>query len=178
MPAAVLHPRPGAQHPGPGSARRNVAGAILRFGDKVLLEQARRRVFGRPACPIPEKTSLRDTSVTQNSEEAWRQGRLGPVYSVFEDPDQSTPILPICWQKSQVLGSGRRSSGRLSNATSCRRFPVRLRPIASMLTRFARETANQNFNLYLGDSVSGEDPHTERRSLIQWSFPCLPIWSG
>jgi len=133
------------------AARRNVAGAILKSGNTVLLEQTENG-YRLPACPIPERASARDT-LCAALEGLGIKARLGPVYSVFEDPDQSTHFAYLLAEVRQL---GTDCSLVAVDIDQLSGITCSSPAVASMLTRFARETANQNFNLYLGDSASGE----------------------
>ena len=133
------------------AAKRNVTGAILRQGDTVLLEQTADG-YQPPACLVPEKAAARDTLAA-----ALRrldvEARLGAVYSVFEDQDRSSHLAYLL---AEVTGVGADCPLVAVEIDQLPALSWTSPAIASMLARFARETANQNFNLYLGDSASGE----------------------
>lgn len=133
------------------AARRNVAGTILKFGNKVLLEQTPEGLRP-PTCAVQEKAAARDT-LNLELKRLGVGARLGPVYSVFEDPEQSSHFAYLLAEVLEVAADSPLVAVEIDQLSgiSCASPAV-----TSMLTRFARETANQNFNLYLGDSASGE----------------------
>jgi len=86
---------------------------------------------------------------------------LGPVYSVFDDPSQGTHFAYLLAKATKVATSA-----------GYERIPFSKLPgltfgsaaTARMLERFAEEARTRNFNLYLGDAVSGETHLIHKRA--------------
>lgn len=138
----------GARDP---AAKVNIAGALVRYDGQVLLEETPDG-YQLPECVVPDKTGLR-TSLQAALTAKGIPARFGPVYSVFDDPESATHYAYLLAQASDV-----------ASATSLKAFapkelpglPYTRPPLASMLSRYARECETGNLNCYLGDTVSGE----------------------
>lgn len=127
-----------------------VCGAIIEQGDTVLLEQTPDG-FRPPQITRPGRGRLRQDLI----DEMGRRGvavRLGPAYSVFDDPRSHTHY-------AYFLASGRTEAAGNIHAVAIQDLPSLkyfTPAIGEMMTRFAIEARTRSFALYLGDTQRGD----------------------
>lgn len=145
-----------ARDPG---ARKNICGALVEVDGGVLLK-ASPEGYGLPECIAPDRTSLRDC-LRSELQGLGVDVELGPVYSVFDDLSQGIHfayLLAKATKFASTAGYERIPFCELSGLT------FRSAATARMLERFAEEARTRNFNLYLGDAVSGETHQIQERA--------------
>lgn len=145
-----------ARDPG---ARKNICGALVEVDGGVLL-QASPEGYGLPECVAPDRTSLR-VCLRNELQELGMDVELGPVYSVFDDPSQGIHFAYLLAKATHVslpAGFERIPFSELPGLT------FKSAATARMLERFAEEARTRNFNLYLGDAVSGETHQIQERA--------------
>lgn len=133
------------------SAKHRVCGAIVEYGDQVLLEQGEDGL--RPfQIDVSQGTSARKT-LTEALENRGLAASLQQVYSVFDDPTEQCEysyFLARCTAPSN--GEGLVWMPRANLPQQQFASPT----LATLLSRFAREAESRNFMLYLGDAEAGE----------------------
>lgn len=145
-----------ARDPG---ARKNICGALVEVDGGVLLK-ATPDGYRLPECVAPDRTSLRD-SLRNELQGLGMEVQLGPVYSVFDDPSQGVHfayLLAKATNMDAAAGYERIPFSELSGLSFSSTATAR------MLDRFGQEALTRNFNLYLGDAVSGETHQIQERA--------------
>ncbi|MEL7524508.1 MAG: flavin reductase family protein [Pseudomonadota bacterium] len=145
-----------ARDPG---ARKNICGALVEADGGVLLK-ATPDGYKLPECVAPDRTSLRD-SLRDELQGLGMEVELGPVYSVFDDPSQGIHfayLLAKATKMDAAAGYERIPFSELSGLSFSSTATAR------MLDRFRQEAQTRNFNLYLGDAVSGETHQIQERA--------------
>lgn len=140
------------------SARKNICGAIVETEDGILLKAAPEG-YSLPECVAPDRTSLREC-LKEELEGLGIGVELGPVFSVFDDQVSETHFAYLLAKASSVDGASGYESIPFPDLAG---LTYRSSATARMLERFAEEARTRNFNLYLGDVVSGETHRLKER---------------
>ncbi len=133
------------------SAASNVAGALVHIAGQMLLERTSDG-YRLPDCVIPDKTSLRQTLAGHLASQGVT-ARLGVVYSVFDDPGKDAHYAYLL---AEAVDLSKDCGLELVPIFDLPRIDYECEAQASMLTRFADETACGAYALYLGNAKSGE----------------------
>lgn len=141
------------------SARKNICGVIVETGDGVLLK-ATPEGYRLPECVAPDRTSLREC-LRQELLGLGIGAELGPVFSVFDDQAQETHFAYLLAKAESVDAACGFESIAFSEIAG---LTFSSATTARMLERFAEEVRTRNFNLYLGDAVSGETHQIQERA--------------
>ncbi len=136
--------------------RQDICGAIIDLRGRVLLEETERGM--RP----PQIVRKGRTHLRRNLKEALvglgLDVRLGPAYSVFDDP--ATHSAYILATADHLPTSG----GLVAvDTVDLPNLKFTTQPIAEMMTRYATEARTGDFSLYLGDAQSGETHRLSER---------------
>jgi flavin reductase (DIM6/NTAB) family NADH-FMN oxidoreductase RutF len=133
------------------AAKVNVCGAIVQFGDSVLLERTPQGYRPPEAAPSG-RSSMRDSL----SDELTGRGvtaDLGPAFSVFDDPEQGTHFAYILAKATAFGPACTLDAVPIADLPNTRFASL---AIARMMSRFAEEAQTRNFTLYLGNAREGE----------------------
>ncbi|WP_434050831.1 MAG: flavin reductase family protein [Roseibium sp.] len=145
-----------ARDPG---ARTNICGALVEANGGVLLKPSPEG-YRLPECVAPDRTSLRDC-LRDELQGLGMDVELGPVYSVFDDQSQGIHFAYLRAQATNVASTAGYENIPFSELSG---LTFRSAATAHMLERFAEEARTRNFNLYLGDAVSGETHQIQARA--------------
>lgn len=145
-----------ARDPG---ARKNICGALVEADGGVLLK-ASPEGYSLPECVAPDRTSLRDC-LRSELRKLGMDVELGPVFSVFDDQEQGTHFAYLLARAANVDAAAGYECIPFSELSGLRfSSPA----TARMVARFAEEVRTRNFNLYLGNAVSGETHRLQERA--------------
>ncbi len=136
-----------------------ICGAIVEDGDHVLLEQTPQGLHP-PQCTTAHRGQL-IADLLQTLAGKGIQAELDQAYSVFEDREDRT-------HHSYFLATAH----CITPAVSILKVPISALQqqhfatpaIATMMTRFARESQTRSFGLYLGDTEDGAIQHQPKRT--------------
>jgi flavin-dependent trigonelline monooxygenase, reductase component len=141
------------------AAKKNICGALVEADGKVLLEPTPNG-YRLPECNVPDHGSLR--SCLQNAlADRGVTSELGPVFSVFDEPETRTHFAYLLARASSVNLDCRLEAvpaeelAELSYASSA---------LARMMERFSLEARTRNFSLYLGDALAGATHQLHERA--------------
>ncbi|WP_299655909.1 flavin reductase family protein [uncultured Tateyamaria sp.] len=132
------------------SAKSTIGGVIIAFGDSVLLDKTDAG-YQPPSITCRDRASIRSDMTT-----TFGPIELGPVYSIFDDPDTRahyTFVRATARQTNWFPDLEPIHTARLPTLSYA--SPA----INHMMTRYAEEAQNRDFGLYLGDATHG-DVHT------------------
>ncbi|WP_305986103.1 flavin reductase family protein [Roseibium sp. MMSF_3544] len=140
-------------------ATKNVCGAVVETAEGVLLRPTPEG-YKLPECVAPDRTSMRECLRTE-LQDLGVSADLGPVFSVFDDHAQETHFAYLLAKAGPVNGACALSHIPFADLAGLKfNSPA----TARMMQRFAEEVRTRNFNLYLGDSVSGETHRLNERA--------------
>ena len=131
--------------------KQSLAGLVLSFGGSLLLLEKEGRL-SLPTLPVNEGMGARSTLVDHLARSSIN-ARIGPVYSAFDVPDLDQHRTYFC---GLAHDKPHCPNGRLFPVVDLEPGMLNRSDEDSLVQRFRRETANNRFGLYLGNSASGE----------------------
>ncbi|NVO28882.1 flavin reductase family protein [Donghicola sp. C2-DW-16] len=133
------------------SAKVNLCGAVLRYMDRVLLEQTDQG-YRLPLFQTPDRMGLRDT-LAAGLAARHVAADLGPVYSVYEDAATGEHFTWLLAKVSAVEPASGLVAVPIDDLPGLRFASA---PVGRMMARFAAESRTRDFTLYLGDADRGD----------------------
>ncbi|WP_422383754.1 flavin reductase [Roseibium album] len=137
-----------ARDPG---ASKNICGALIEVEGGVLLKPSPDG-YRLPECVAPDRTALREC-LKEELSHLGTDVELGPVFSVFDDRSKEVHFAYLLGKATSVNPVSEYERIPFSDLAG---LTYSSSATARMLQRFAEEARTRNFNLYLGDLVSGE----------------------
>ncbi len=127
------------------------AGAIIQYQDTLLL-QLDDNGLSIPTLALDNELSAR-SSLTQHFNIIGLHASIGPVYSLYDDEDQSTRYTFL---KAAALSSETGGLGQYVPISSIETQDFDNSSQRNMVERYIREFQSQEFGLYIGSSQTGE----------------------
>lgn len=135
----------------PAPDRRTYTGAIVEYGDSVLLEETPQGF--RPFRTVVGPTGTARTAITNHLASIGVTAEIGPVYSIFEDRGRRESFVYFRAIATEPL---LHTPGRFVPACDTGTLRHISSAHAEMFRRYADERQGRAFGLYVGDEAAGD----------------------